>query len=132
MEIEPGQTAEITSRPQRGAFRGDRIAIPFEIAPWFHVEDIKVGNRSQLPQSGGYSAELFSTRIDRLALLKMRDHSNVFTLELVGAAEAEFGGRFAMETAQTAMDVVMLATLKKNTPRPMGFEAYILGISASY
>lgn len=51
--------ATITSRPQTIAFKPDRLVIPSSIGPDFILTDIKVGNSSQLVQSGELSAETF-------------------------------------------------------------------------
>lgn len=51
--------ATITARPQTIAFKPDRLVIPGSIGPDFILTDIKVGNISQLVQSGELSAETF-------------------------------------------------------------------------
>jgi hypothetical protein len=42
------ELADITARPQLQAVRIDRIIIPSDIAPLFVIEDIRIGNQSQL------------------------------------------------------------------------------------
>jgi hypothetical protein len=46
--IEPGQSVWVTTQPQRAPFRGRLIATADRYADYFDVEDILVGNRSQL------------------------------------------------------------------------------------
>ena len=80
----------ITSRPQRQAFRPERVFISPPIggtagpAAWF-VNDITIGNQSQLVQSGGLPGDMF------------------------GAQSIDSFVTFI--TAQTAMDVTMSVTL---------------------
>ena len=85
-------TAIITSRPQRVAFRPERIFVSPPIggtaglgsAGWF-INDITIGNRSQLVQAGGLPGDMFqNTSIDSFV---------------------------TFETAQTSMDVVISTTL---------------------
>jgi hypothetical protein len=85
-------TAIITSRPQRVAFRPERIFVSPPIggtaglgsAGWF-INDVTIGNRSQLVQAGGLPGDMFqNTSIDSFV---------------------------TFETAQTSMDVVISTTL---------------------
>jgi hypothetical protein len=86
--ILPTQSAQITGRPQVVAYRCGRFLISNAgtaggAADWI-VNDIKIGNRSQFVQSGDVPGDLFATNaIDTFV-------------------------RF--ETAQTAMDVVVVVT----------------------
>ena len=86
--ILPTQSAQITGRPQVLAYRCGRFLISNAgtaggAADWI-VNDIKIGNRSQFVQSGDVPGDLFATNaIDTFV-------------------------RF--ETAQTAMDVVVVVT----------------------
>ena len=86
--ILPTQSAQITGRPQRLAFVPCRFVISNAgtsggAADWI-VNDIKIGNRSQFSQSGDVPGDMFATNaIDTFV-------------------------RF--ETAQTAMDVVVVVT----------------------
>lgn len=56
---DPGQTFSVTSNPQI-PFRGERITIPSNIAKAFFIDDVKVGNRSQLVSSDGLPGAAFS------------------------------------------------------------------------
>lgn len=76
-------SAQITSRPQTGAFRPERIVVGGNPSHWI-ISDIKVGNQSQLAQSGDIPGEMF-------------------------AFDAKDSGlRFGV--VQTAMDFVIIAT----------------------
>ena len=86
--ILPTQSAQITARPQRVAFRPERVFISAAgtsggAADWV-VNDIKIGNRSQFSQSGDVPGDMFATNA--------------------------IDGFVSFETAQTAMDVVMVVT----------------------
>jgi hypothetical protein len=54
-----GASATITARPQ-ALYRPERLVIAASIAPSFSVTDIKVGNVSQIPNTGEIPGELFA------------------------------------------------------------------------
>jgi hypothetical protein len=112
-------------RPRSIAFRGYRIAIPDDIAPFFDIIDLKVGNRSVLSSSpvGGH---LFACRMDMQAKLILSDTRPVQVM-VSEPATAEFGRAITMETCQTAMDMSVTVRLKGGEPHH--FEMYILGRS---
>ena len=56
--IPPGETTEITARPQV-LFRGRRLLVGSSIAGSFTIEDIKVGRNSQFVGTGPQPAEAF-------------------------------------------------------------------------
>jgi len=87
--VPPGVTAVITSRPQRVAFRPERVFVSatgtslLGAAAWL-INDITIGNRSQYVQQGSLPGDMFATTaIDSF---------------------------ITFETAQTAMDVTMSVT----------------------
>lgn len=79
--IAASTAATITARPQTIAFKPQRVVIPATIAPDFLILDIKVGNKSQLVQSGALPAEAFIPTL--------------------------FDGEMEMDTVQTSQDFVM-------------------------
>ncbi len=83
VHIIPNTSAQVTSRPQTHAFRPERIVIGGTPKHWV-VNDIKVGNRSQLAQSGDVPGEMF-------------------------AFDAKDSG-LRFDTVHTAMDFVILVT----------------------
>jgi hypothetical protein len=103
-------TAQITSRPQRVAFRPERVFVSStdiggsgSAANWI-VNDITIGNRSQFAQSGALPGDMFS---------------NVAIDSFV-----------TFETAQTAMDVVMIVTYQGGTEGGTPFYGSIIGTAA--
>lgn len=54
-----GLNAVITAQPQT-LFRPERFVIPASIAPSFTIQDIKVGNVSQFPNTGDIPGEMFA------------------------------------------------------------------------
>ncbi len=107
--ILPGQSAQITARPQRVAFRPERVFISaasdatLGAAAWL-VNDIKIGNRSQFSQSGSIPGDMFATTaIDSFV---------------------------SFETAQTAMDVVMVVTYIGSNSDGVSFYGAIIGTAA--
>lgn len=96
-------TATITARPQTFAFKPERVFIPATIGPDFTIQDIKVGNVSQLVQSGDLPAEAFS--------------------------QTSFGVEMDMDTVQTSQDFIIQVTNISGGART--FRALILGRSAN-
>jgi hypothetical protein len=108
--VPPNLTANITSRPQRVAFRPERVFVSAadiggsgSAANWI-INDITIGNRSQFAQSGALPGDMFS---------------NVAIDSFV-----------TFETAQTAMDVTMVVTYQGGTEGGTPFYGSIIGTAA--
>jgi hypothetical protein len=107
--IMPSQSAQITARPQRVAFRAERVFISNASdatlgAAAFLVNDIKIGNRSQFSQSGSIPGDMFaSVAIDSFV---------------------------SFETAQTSMDIVMVVTYIGSDSGGVAFYGAIIGTAA--
>ena len=103
-----GQSAQITSRPQRVAFRPERVFISAgptgEGANAWLVNDIKIGNRSQFSQSGYIPGDMF--------------------------ANVSIDSFVSFETAQTAMDIVMVVTYNGASSDGQPFFGAIIGTAA--
>ena len=103
--ILPGTTAQVTARPQGIAFRPERVIIGNVPADWV-VNDIKVGNESQLAQSGDLPGEMFSaTTVD---------------------------GFVTFRTVQSAMDFVMQVTYIGDNPKGEAFLCGVIGAEVRY
>jgi hypothetical protein len=106
--IQTGQSAQITARPQRVAFRPERVFISASgtaggASDWI-VNDIKIGNRSQFSQSGDVPGDMFANNsIDSFV---------------------------SFETAQTAMDVVLVVTYVGVNTEGAAFYGAIIGTAA--
>lgn len=108
--VPQNSTAQITSRPQRVAFRPERVFVSASdiggsgsAANWI-INDITIGNRSQFAQSGALPGDMFSSvAIDSFV---------------------------TFETAQTAMDVVMIVTYQGATEGGTPFYGSIIGTAA--
>ena len=126
--LQPGSTVQVTSRPQRGFFRGERVAIPDSIARFFEIVDITVGNNSCMPQAQRISGELLAARIDQRALIELSKErgDGPFDITITDAARAEFGLQHRMGECLPAMDITVVASLKHDAP-PSPFEILILG-----
>lgn len=57
--VAAGATVVITAQPQT-MFRPKRLVIPSSVAPSFSIQDIKIGNQSQLVASGAIPGALYS------------------------------------------------------------------------
>lgn len=96
-------TAAITSRPQSFAYKPERLFIPSTVGPDFIVNDIKVGNVSQLVQTGDLPAEMFG--------------------------QTSFGVEMDFDTVQTSQDFVVQVTNISGAARQ--FRAGIVGRAAN-
>ena len=100
--ILPNTSAQITSRPQNWAFRGERIIIK-NAADWV-IGDIKIGNVSQFSQSGDIPGEMF--------------------------ANNTIDGFVKFTTCQTAMDFVIVTTFVGASEAGAPFVCGVLGTAA--
>lgn len=121
--ILPGQSAQITARPQRIAFRPERLFVsdgfveysgPWwkRLWPWYKapqgkgasdwlIHDIMIGNRSQFSQAGAIPADMFrSTAVDSF---------------------------ISFETVQTAMDVKLIVEYIGACPKGQRFYGSMIG-----
>ena len=122
--IQGGQWCQICMRPQSGPFLGQRIIIPDDIAPYFEIVDIRVGNRSQFrQQTSPHSAMLYAARVSSGPKISVGEHK----IQIDEDAVAECGREFPMDTVQAAMDLSFDVRLKDHAP-PTIFEVMILGI----
>ena len=127
--INPGESVQLQLRPQRGPFRGERLAVPANIAEHFSIVDLKVGNRSQTQMYGDIPCVAFAVGIDTAPLLKATGGSGAIVVTLERQAQKEFGRKWLMETAQVAMDMVLVVRNTSVVPYP--FTAMVLGKSAA-
>lgn len=122
-----GQSCYIVARPQITAYRVVRIAIPDDIADAFNIDDMRVGNRSQMVQAGSFRASYFAAHIDGLAKLTAKMVQNeTIKIDISEPAEAEFGRDFPFDTCQVAMDFGFCVTNVSGVAQR--FEAWCLGI----
>ncbi len=96
--------SSITARPQNLAFKPQRIVIPATIAPDFLITDIKVGNVSQMVQSGTVPAEAFTQQL--------------------------FDGMMEMDTVQTSQDFVLAVQNIAGAARSFNAAVYGLALLA--
>lgn len=102
--VAAGALATITARPQNLAFKPQRIVIPATIAPDFLITDIKVGNVSQLVQSGTVPAEAFTQQL--------------------------FDGQMEMDTVNTSQDFVIQVQNTAGSARTFNAAVYGLAVLA--
>jgi hypothetical protein len=116
----------ITNRPQV-PFRGERVVIPDEIAPYFDVHDITVGNRSCMVHAARFPATAFAARIENLGALTAHAarEAQPFRLTIDERAVSQAGLRIAMPMTQVAQDITIAITNKTDEPHP--FECYVIG-----
>lgn len=126
-EIPPGQMAQITARPQI-TFRGMRLAVTDTSAPFFGIQDIRVGHRSVFPQSGRIPAEAFACHlVGQAKLLVERIGPEPFSISIQETAVEEFGKALPFPTCLVAQE--MMIYLENTSDRPRRFEGFIIGKS---
>ncbi len=103
VNILPNTSAQITSRPQNIAFRPERIVLGGTPNDWV-INDVKVGNRSQMAQTGDCPGVMFSATSTLRA--------------------------FTLETIQTAVDFVLLVTYVGANPTGAPFVCGVIGTAA--
>lgn len=127
--VEPNQVVQLTARPQRGAFRGERVAIPHEIAKRFSVCDLKVGNQSTFEVTGDIPAVVFAINVEtQAAWFDLGMRANEIAVEMTRPAKESFGRVWSMPVTQLAMDLVVVAV--NTSDEPWRFCALVLGRSA--
>jgi len=131
MSFTADQTFQVVSRPQVGAFRGERLAMPSELAGRFEILDVMVGIRSQLSMVGPISGEAFAVHVDRQAKLLAEDHRSGqgIRVSISEPALEAWGREWTMETCQIAQDLVVVARSLVEAPQ---FEFWILGKSLGW
>jgi len=97
--VAAGQPASVEVKPQV-LFRGERLAVANSIAPFFIINDIKVGKDSQLAASGNLPAEAFSN--------------------------LSVGVRMELDTAEPGI-VITLTITNTDTTGPHDFRAVLYG-----
>ena len=100
-DVLPGATVEVISRPQI-VLQGERLFIPFDVARYFDICDIKVGVDGQLAANTALPAEIF--------------------------AEHARGMAIDMDTATVAQDITIL--VRNRSRRKRTFMATIIGSAA--
>lgn len=127
------ETVWICCPPQRAPFRGHRLAIPHDIAPYFELLDLKVGNISQFLNGAGMDAGVFSTRIDKQARFRTATPGgDLMRVEMSEGGLEEFGHALAMEACPVGMDISLILRRKEEDLSGQGiaFEAYVFGTEA--
>jgi hypothetical protein len=100
--IAGGTSLNITSRPQI-LFRPERLLVPSDIAGDFTIDDVKVGNKSQLVASGSIPARVFQ---EDAVGVRLRGDTCQISQDLVLAVTntAGAGRRFRACIIGTAVD----------------------------
>jgi hypothetical protein len=129
--VAPTQSVQVTVRPQTGAFRGDRVAIPDFLADYYVIDDIRVGNRSSFLNSTEVPGSAWAANLtgSLAAFIASTEGNRILKIDISKAALKEFGRPHSMNTCNTAMDLTIIATNISVEVQP--FRAFILGRYAS-
>lgn len=125
VEIPPGASARITTRPQL-PFRGDRLAVWSTNAASFVIESMQVGTRCLGVQAGSIPADAFATRLDFLPALDaaLKEHG-VVELKLDKSAVEVFGQPISLPKAAPGTEIVVHVT--NVSMKPQRFVAILFG-----
>lgn len=128
--IQPGQSAEYANRPQRGMFRGEKIAIPTACAKRFEILNIRCGVRSTFEAAGPIPGEMFAMNVEEYApFYDLAKVSSEQFLTMTKDVEERFGRAWDMPPCHVAMDLAF--TVRNTSDLPWPFVALVLGKSAT-
>ena len=125
--IEPSQSAQITVRPQCEEFTPTHFVTGVDD---FMINDIRIGNRSQFPQSGDIPSEAFRMNVSGRALI-LRPGEDVGSAQ-IDIPEREIEGlpmacsAFRWDRCLAAMNIIVIVT--NVSSEPVEFRAWLLGI----
>lgn len=118
--VAAGAYVTITARPQTSAFRVTKVLVSPSCAAYFTINDLRVGNRSQLPTSGDVAADLFAIAPSlewtvagdspnpKIADLDGREIS--YSISITAQGELAIGQEMNFETCFPSQDLVLMAT----------------------
>lgn len=121
------QSLQITCRPLM-PFRPTHLLISRHSAPWFRVNDIRVGMRSEFVQLGDVPAALFE--VDAPIFRATLDEHGFATWTVHKSAEDRLPLRLDLPEVPVGGDIVIIATNISDEPRR--FEAAWYGTTRAY
>ncbi len=128
-EVSPREACQMIFRLDYSSFKCERVGIPLDIANSFVVNDIRVGNRSQMLSYDEIPGAAFAIDITGLSMFftKLLDSGgrSVMKIDIARDARFEFGKPFSMDALMTAMDFTIIVT--NVGPTPMRFRAFAAG-----
>jgi hypothetical protein len=126
MVIEGSRLEQIVARPQV-PFRATHLVVSPRCAPFFNIEDIRIGNRSQFLNSDRIAADLFTMGE---VLHGEVDEQGFYTIRISKRAEACLPLRIDMPTCEVGNDFVVVVT--NIDSRPHAFSGALLGQVSSW
>lgn len=115
--IHPGQSAQITARPQCDKFTVISLLVARSCAEAFMINDLRVGNRSQQMQAGDVPAEIFAIDAPLIENLPEPDADGFITIKINKPASDRSLLELDFDLCLTAMDLVLIVTNTSSTPR---------------
>src|ERR1700730_11183323 len=103
-----GQTEQFVARPQL-PFTADHFAVSPAAAPYFVIEDIRVGLYSQWVQAGSIAADLFATDVDQV-LVGKPDEEGFYAIKIGKKAEARWGLPISMPKCMPGQEIYVVVT----------------------
>jgi len=126
--IEPSQCVQLVTRPQL-PFTADHFAVSPAVAPYFVIDDIRVGVYSQLIQAGSIAADLFATDVDQM-LVGETDEEGFHVIKIGKKAEARWGLPIGMPQCTPGQEIYVIVTCIDGNPRQ--FRGAFLGTTERY
>lgn len=125
--VEAGGSVEIRARPQSKQFHGTHFLIHPDDADRFEIDDLLVGNRSQMLQGSSIPALRFACdlRGDIVMSPGERASGALFTVDTTNHRVDLKPFAWDLETAQTSMDVILYA--RNVSAESSQLRAWILG-----
>lgn len=131
--VVPGQTCQISRRPQCARFRGTHLLIRPDEAARFAVVDLVVGNRSQTLQSASIPGVRFACDLRGAVVLSpgVQAMAAVLSVDVDAPHHVDLTPfAWEMDVAQTGMDIRLY--VRNISDAPSSFNAWILGISETF
>jgi hypothetical protein len=122
-----GEVVQLVARPQL-PFTADHFAVSPAVAPYFLIDDIRVGVHSQMIQYAPIAADLFATDIDQI-LVGETDEEGFYTIKIGKKAEARWGLPIGMPQCAPGQEIYVIVTCLDDGPSGLGhfFRGAFLG-----
>lgn len=130
--VDASQTVQLVARPQL-PFTADHFAVSPAVAPYFVIDDIRVGTHSQMIQYAQVAADLFATDVDQY-LVGEPDEEGFYTIKIGKKAEARWGLPIGMPKCMPGQEIYVVATCISDGLADLGreFRGAFLGTTERY
>ena len=108
--IPPTETAQITARPQVTPFKLTHLLVSRTCAGSFDIDEIRVGNRSQLVQAGSVPADIFEVAPELEALMDGPDAVTRVVINQPAARVMHLSPFLDLGLVEAGMEIILYVT----------------------